>query len=195
MIRKTFHYFLRLFVHFYLGKNIAGEDHLIKSGPAIIVANHNSHVDAIVLLSIFSCKEIVNVNVVGAADYFFKNIIFAWMSKNILGIIPLIRHKVSSDIFSEIHNSLDQNKIVIMFPEGSRGEPGKFGSVKKGIGRISEKYPLVAIYPIKLTRTEDSMPKGQHIPIPFIINLDIKNKIFYTTRDEVIESIRQSLSE
>ena len=46
-----------------------------------------------------------------------------------------------------------------------------------------------------ITRTEDSMPKGQHIPIPFIINLEIKNKIFYSTREEVIEKIRLSLSE
>ncbi len=168
---------------------------LIKTGPAIIVANHNSHIDAIVLLSIFSCKEISNTNVVGAADYFFKNKIFAWMSKNILGIIPLLRHKVSSDIFLNIYSCLDENKIIIMFPEGSRGQPGKFGSVKKGIARISEQYPLVPIYAIKITRTEDSMPKGQHIPIPFIINLKIKNKIFYSTREEVIENIRLSLSE
>ena len=195
MIRKTFHYFLRLFVHFYLGKNISGEVLLIKNGPAIIVANHNSHVDAIVLLSIFNCTEIMSVTVVGAVDYFFKNKVFAWVSRNILGMIPLGRQKVSSDIFFEIHNSLDQNKIVIMFPEGSRGEPGKFGSVKKGIGRISEKYPLVPIYPIKLTRTGESMPKGQFIPIPFIINMEIKNKFFYTTRDEVIEKIRQDLSD
>ena len=195
MIRRGFHYILRLFVHFYFGKNITNTDNIVINGPAIIVANHNSHVDTMVLLTMFNCSEIVNVHVVGAADYFFKNRLYSWLSRNLVGAIPLYRHKVSADIFKELYSCLDRGKIVIMFPEGSRGEPGKVSSIKRGIAVISEKYPKVPIYPIRLNKTEDSMPKGRKIPIPFIINLDIKDKFYFTTSDEVIENVRIALSD
>jgi len=193
-MRKLVHFILKIFMHFYIGKNIVGEDNTPKKGPAIIVANHNSHLDATILLSLFACKDIKNVNIVGAADYFFRNRVVAWLSRNMLGIIPLNRINISTKIFSELYDALDNNRIVIMFPEGSRGVPGEMGSIKKGIAKISENYKTVPIFPIKLHRTGDVLPKGRIIPLPFIINIEVKKEIFYTTSEELLENIRQALS-
>lgn len=195
MIRKIVHFLLKIYMHFYIGTNIRGEkDSFPKKGPAIIVANHNSHMDTAVILSLFSCKEITNVHTVGAADYFFKNKILACISRNLLGIIPLNRHKVSTNIFEELYKALDKGGIVLIFPEGSRGEPGKIGSIKKGIARIAENYKSVPIFPIRLSRAENVLPKGHFIPLPFIINLELKKEIFYTTSEELLLNIRQALS-
>ena len=193
MLRKIVHFFLKIYIHFFIGTNVSGEKETFpKKGPALIVANHNSHMDTAVILSLFSCKEIKNIYTVGAADYFFKNKMLAWVSRNVFGLIPLNRNKVSTSIFEGVYSALDNGSIVLIFPEGSRGEPGKIGSIKKGIAKIAENYKSVPIFPIKLTRTENVLPKGRLIPLPFIISLELKKEIYYTTSEELLESIRQS---
>ena len=105
-----------------LGLNIVNRRALPKHGPAVIAANHNSHLDTIVLMSLFPLKQIHRVRPVAAADYFLSNRWIAWFSLNIMGIIPLDRSGGADlDIlFETCREALERNEIVILFPEGTR---------------------------------------------------------------------------
>ena len=43
----------RPLARFFTGADVIGREHLPTRGPAIVVANHNSHVDTFLLLTIF----------------------------------------------------------------------------------------------------------------------------------------------
>ena len=74
-----------------LGINLRGREKLPVKGPAIIAANHNSHLDALVLMSLYPLTSIHKVRPVAAADYFLSNRLLAWVSLHCLDIVPFNR--------------------------------------------------------------------------------------------------------
>ena len=74
-----------------LGVNLRRTELLPQTGPAIIVANHNSHLDTMVLMALYPLKMIRRLRPVAAMDYFMRNPLLAWFATRIIGIIPLQR--------------------------------------------------------------------------------------------------------
>lgn len=83
--------FVKPLVFVGLGLNIINRQNLPSNGPMVVAANHNSHLDTLVLLALFPISMVHKVRPVAAADYFLKNKVSAWLSLNILGIIPIHR--------------------------------------------------------------------------------------------------------
>jgi 1-acyl-sn-glycerol-3-phosphate acyltransferase len=77
---------VRPITHVVLGLNTRRRQILPSSGPAIVVANHNSHLDTLVLISLFPLRQIRNIRAVAAADYFFTNPLLGWFVTNIIGV-------------------------------------------------------------------------------------------------------------
>src|ERR1700754_49686 len=74
-----------------LGFNARHLERLEVRGPHLVAANHNSHLDALVLMSLFKARDIPNIKFVAAKDYFCRTKFLTWFSLNIIGIIPIDR--------------------------------------------------------------------------------------------------------
>ena len=74
-----------------LGMNVRGRENLPAKGPAILVANHNSHLDTLTLMALFPLKELHLLRPAAAADYFLANKWLKWFAFTIINIIPLAR--------------------------------------------------------------------------------------------------------
>lgn len=158
-----------------MGLNIRHRERLPTQGPAILVANHNSHLDTAVLISLFPLLMIHRVKAVAAADYFMKTSWLRFFSQNMIGIIPISRKKEDrdGDPLQGVSEELSRGTIVIFFPEGSRGEPEKMSEFKFGIAKLAERFPQVPIYPIFLQGLGKALPRGEGLFVPFFCDIVI----------------------
>jgi 1-acyl-sn-glycerol-3-phosphate acyltransferase len=192
---------VRVVVLILLGLQIRRGQQLPKTGPAIIVANHNSHFDTIILISLFPLKLLPKIHPVAAADYFLKNKFLGWFSREIIGIIPLTRGSAKKDYnpLEPCYQALADNQILILFPEGTRGEPEKLSAFKKGIAFISQRYPNIPITPVYLHGVGKVLPKGEFIPIPFFCDVFVGENLVWPGDKklfmEQLEKRFQSLTE
>lgn len=172
--------FVRPLVLVVLGINVRNKECLPKSGPAIIVANHNSHLDTLVLMTICSSKLLYKLRPVAAADYFLKNALLAWFSQNIMRIIPISRKVKKRDPLKGAITALKNHDILILYPEGSRGEPEEIKEFKSGIAHLAKKFPEVPITPVFMHGLGKSLPKGDPILVPFFCDVFVGKAIKYT---------------
>ena len=181
MLKKIFFaLFVRPLVLIISGVQVVGKDKLPLKGPCIIAANHNSHLDTLVLMSLFPLSKINRVRPIAAADYFMKNRYFAWFSQNIIGIIPLKRKptKEEGHPLLGVTKALKNGDIVIVFPEGSRGVPEEMSTFKTGIAHLAKEFPSVPVVPIYIHGAGKALPKGEALFVPFIIDVYIGKALY-----------------
>jgi 1-acyl-sn-glycerol-3-phosphate acyltransferase len=161
-------------------------ERLPRSGPAIVAANHNSHLDTLALLALFPLSLIPKVRPVAASDYFMRSRFKAWLSRTLLGVIPVKRdgHLQGGDPLHECYTALDRGEILIIFPEGTRGVPEQMTSFRAGIARIARRRPDVPIIPAFLRGFGKSMPKGAYLPLPVASNIVLGEPFFWTGRPD-----------
>ena len=108
--------------------------------PAIFVANHASHVDTGLLLSVLPRRFRHKTVVAAAADYFFDRRWKAHLWALGLGAIPIERHKVnrrSADTMAA--GLLDDGWNLIIFPEGGRSPDGWFQEFHGGAAYLARR--------------------------------------------------------
>jgi len=180
----------------WLGLTVRHRQRLPRQGPAILIANHNSHLDLLVLLTLLPLSRIPQVRPVAAADYFFRNRVLRFIAVWFLGLIPVVRGKTprrdrsdpvttnetlgeSVDPLAGCRQALAKGEIIILFPEGTRGEPEVLSRLKPGLWHLLKNQPEIPVIPIYLTGLGKSMPKGEWIPIPFFVDAYVGRPLPY----------------
>ena len=178
LLRKVLYYFLvKPLIFLGLGVWVRGRENFPADGPAIFCVNHNSHLDLMVTLAV-SGPVHYKIRPVAAADYFHANFFLRFLSDHLLRIIPIDRTKQPLQAFLEgCSRELDAGNVVLIFPEGTRGEAEQMQELKGGIACLAEKYPAVPIIPIFLFGTGRTLPRGAWLPVPFRIDVFVGEPI------------------
>jgi 1-acyl-sn-glycerol-3-phosphate acyltransferase len=151
----------------YWKMSLKGLENIDKKRTYVIVANHQSLADIIVLYQIRTQFKWV------AKESLFKIPVLGWCM-TIAKHIKLERGDFSSikKVYREAAQWLRQGMSVLFFPEGTRSETGEMGEFQNGAFKlaIKEKVPVL---PILITGTRDAIPKGGR---------QFSTKIFCTVR-------------
>ncbi len=189
--------------HLWLGLSVRHRERLAIRGPAIIVANHNSHLDTLALLALVPLRLVWKVRPVAAADYFLRSRCLAWFSQKVIGIIPVDRagREEGCDPLAECHSALDRGEILLIFPEGTRGEPERMTAFRSGVARLAERHANTPVMTVFMHGLGKSLPKGTFVPVPLYIDVLLgvpfswtgSHESFMAKLQEVFDRLRAEL--
>jgi 1-acyl-sn-glycerol-3-phosphate acyltransferase len=177
-----FLFVVRPLVLIVLGLNVRHRERIPVKGPAIVVSNHNSHLDTLVLMTLLPWSLLPLLRPVAAKDYFFSNGLLAWFALKIMHIIPLERQIAdrTQDPLAGCSEALKNGEILILFPEGSRGDPEQMGTFKTGIAHLAKRHPDVPVTPVFLHGLGKALPKGEAILVPFFCDVFVGEPLQWT---------------
>ena len=181
-----------------LGINVRHRERLPLKGPAIVAANHNSHLDILVLYSLFALRLIPRVRPAAAADYFLKHRWLAWFSRNVVGVVPVARGgaRRGHDPLEGCYAALARGEVLIVFPEGTRGEPERMAQLKSGIWYLVKRFQDVAVTPVCLHGLGRSMPKGSFLPLPLFVDVFVgKPLVFHEDKHEFMKQLNERFTQ
>lgn len=180
----------------FTGADIVGRERLPLKGPAILVANHASHVDTVLLLTIYPSRALDRVRPAAAADYFLKGRLISWFSRHVLNIVPVARDRVGAgeDVLAPARQALEAGDILLIFPEGTRGDGEELSRLKTGVAKLAAAFPDAPVTPIWLQGAGRVLPKGAHVPVPLNCTVLVGEPLTWGgDRMAFMEALREAL--
>ena len=163
--------FWRNFLKIFIGLKYNNRNVLKKKKQFILIANHNSHMDTMAIMSSIPSRYIHRVHPIAAADFFggskFKEKLMRYMVNATLIARKRSESKEDVDPIKIMSNLIEKGRSIIVYPEGSRGIPGVMTEFKKGIGYLVNKHPHVDVVPVYLDGLHKTLPKGKNLILPY----------------------------
>jgi 1-acyl-sn-glycerol-3-phosphate acyltransferase len=164
---------LRGWLRTYHRLRIIGRDNLPRQGSFIVVGNHTSHLDALVLISSIPLQKLHRTFPAAAADYFFSSLPRRAFSAVFMNALPFERQAGGARSLTVCEQQLARpGNILVIFPEGTRSMTGELGRFRSGIGRLAA-GTSIPVVPAFLQGAARAWPKGSAVPRPHRLVLRI----------------------
>ncbi len=130
---------------------IVGAENIPQKEGCIIVSNHVSFLDPIVIAAV--CFRKINFL---ARESLFKNYFFGKLLRSV-NVIPLVRNSSDFKALKRALNNLKEGGVTALFPQGTRG--GNWQRIKGGAGFLAQQAN-VCIIPAYIKGTDKALPRG-----------------------------------
>ncbi len=105
--------------------------------PFILVANHASHLDALVLAAMLRGEAARSAHALAAGEVFFGSRVGAAFAAYAINAFPIWRGRTKRGDLATLRKRLVEDRLVyILFPEGTRSRDGRMAPFQAGLSTI-----------------------------------------------------------
>ncbi|WP_043973449.1 MULTISPECIES: lysophospholipid acyltransferase family protein [Acinetobacter] len=137
----------------------------------IYYANHNSHIDFILLWSSLPIHIRRQTRPIAASDYWLKDGFRRFLIQDTFSGVTIQRNRSDQqDPLQPVKDVLAEGYSIIFFPEGTRNlnDDIELLEFKSGLYYLSQQFPEVEVVPVWISNLKRVMPKGAFIPLPLL---------------------------
>ncbi|WP_162007942.1 lysophospholipid acyltransferase family protein [Heliorestis convoluta] len=174
--------------------DVRGLENIPRQGPVIIASNHISNWDPLIV----GCAVHRPVHFMAKMEL-FKIPILGALLRN-FGAFPVERGGTGRKALKKSIELLAEDKVIGLFPEGTRSKTGTLGEGKSGVALIAAKSGA-SIVPVGLYNTSQVFSRGRFNSFvvsfgkPLVIETGAGEKISSQKIQEITDQIMTSIAE
>lgn len=141
MFYRFAHFICRIVSKILYRKKVTGRENIPENGPFIICSNHINWFDPIAVGTSIPSRLQVHFM---AKEELFRKRFFAYILKKV-GAFPVNRLNADYSAIRKSYQLLRENKIIGLFPEGTRSKTGKVQRAQHGTALIAGRNGAVIV--------------------------------------------------
>ncbi|CAD5372532.1 1-acyl-sn-glycerol-3-phosphate acyltransferase [Rubrivivax sp. A210] len=144
----------------------------------IYFANHQSHLDWVLIWAALPRELRVRTRPIAARDYWTATPFKQWLTTAVFNAVYVERARARAgdageggeeqDPLEPLAEALRRGDSLVLFPEGTRSHRGEPQAFKSGLYHLAEQFPGVQLIPAWIDNVQRVMPKGEVVPVPIL---------------------------
>lgn len=137
-----------------------GLENIPTTGPVIFAPNHQSFLDAPLVVAYLDADTLRNTFFYAKSDH-VRGILMRWLARN-HGIV-IMDMRTLKDSIRTLGQVLTDGKNLVIFPEGTRTRDGHIGPFKKTFAILAQELD-VPVVPVRIEGAYESWPRHRKFP-------------------------------
>ena len=138
-----------------------------KAEQRIYFANHQSHLDWVLIWAALPLELRSRTRPIAARDYWTSSPFKKWLTTAVFNAVYVSRTRVDDqDPLEPLVQALQNGDSLLIFPEGTRSNQDEPQAFKSGLYHLAEQFPQVNLVPAWIDNVQRVMPKGEVVPVP-----------------------------
>ena len=140
-----------------------------KAEQRIYFANHQSHLDWVLIWAALPRDLRQHTRPIAARDYWTSSPFKQWLTTAVFNAVYVSRTRTDDqDPLEPLVDALRHGDSLVIFPEGTRSSKGEPQAFKSGLYHLAEQFPAVTLIPAWIDNVQRVMPKGEVVPVPIL---------------------------
>ena len=140
-----------------------------KAEQRIYFANHQSHLDWVLIWAALPRDLRATTRPIAARDYWTSSRFKEWLTTEVFHAVYVNRQRTEDqDPLEPLFEALNNGDSLVIFPEGTRSSLGAPQVFKSGLFHLAEQFPGVQLIPTWIDNVQRVMPKGEVVPVPIL---------------------------
>ncbi len=148
-----------------------------KAEQRIYFANHQSHLDWVLIWAALPRELRATTRPIAARDYWTGGRFKHWLTREVFNAVYVSRTRPpgasgsstdDQDPLEPLADALRNGDSLVLFPEGTRSNKGLPQPFKSGLYHLAAQFPQVQLIPAWIDNVQRVMPKGEVVPVPIL---------------------------